>query len=182
MRTSKEKAQANRDRILASASKLFSERGFDGVGVDAIMESAGLTHGGFYKHFKSKSALAVEALDAALTKTLCGQKHLTDLDTYISDYLSDERRGEPSLGCAITTMGPDAARREELRRPIGDNVRGQIEAIVDLIETGDAARKREKALRLLSTMVGAMVLSRAVDDEMLSDELIAAAKGSSCDC
>lgn len=182
MRTSKEKAQANRDLILASASKLFSERGFDGVGVDAIMELAGLTHGGFYKHFKSKSALAVEALDAALSTTLSGQQDLTDLGTYVSDYLSDERRENLSLGCAITAMGPDAARREELRGPIGDNVRGQIEAIASLIGTGDAACKRERAMRLLSTMVGAMILSRAVDDEALSDELIEAAKGSSIDC
>src|ERR1700722_17864766 len=58
MRVTREQAAENRERIVAAASRLFREKGFDGIGVDAIMDGVGLTHGGFYRHFQSKEALA----------------------------------------------------------------------------------------------------------------------------
>jgi TetR/AcrR family transcriptional repressor of nem operon len=66
MRVTREKAAENRERIVAAASRLFREKGFDGVGLDTIMDRAGLTHGGFYRHFASKDALAAEAVARAL--------------------------------------------------------------------------------------------------------------------
>lgn len=176
MRVSREKAQENRERIVAAAAALFRERGFDGVGVDAIMEKAGLTHGGFYKHFKSKEALAVEALEGALADTFEAQKAFTTLGDYVRGYLSPENRDEVAAGCAITAMSADAARREDLRRPMGDNVRAQIESIAALLATKDKAEARAEAIATLSTMVGALALSRAVDDPALSNEILATSR------
>src|ERR1700732_1728317 len=82
MRVTREQAAENRERIVAAASRLFREKGFDGIGLDAIMDGVGLTHGGFYRHFRSKEALAAEAVSrglAASTERLAGLKSLPDL-------------------------------------------------------------------------------------------------------
>src|SRR5271156_2776507 len=80
MRVSREQAAENRQRIVETASRLFREHGFDGVGVDAIMNGAGLTHGGFYGHFRSKDDLAAEAMTRALERSAERQSRFTDLN------------------------------------------------------------------------------------------------------
>ncbi len=72
MRITKEKRQENHDRIVAIASEMFRERGFDGVGVADLMQAAGLTHGGFYNHFASKEALIAEASAKGFAQTSAG--------------------------------------------------------------------------------------------------------------
>jgi len=94
MRVSREKAAENRERIVDTASRLFREKGFDGVGLDAIMKDAGLTHGGFYGHFGSKDDLAAEAVTRALERSVKKQGRFTNLDDLVSDYMSERRRAD----------------------------------------------------------------------------------------
>src|SRR5215831_8850272 len=105
MRVSREKAAESRERILDTASRLFRERGFDGVGLDAIMKAAGLTHGGFYGHFASKDDLAAEAVTRALEQSAAKQSCFTDLGDLVSDYLSEQHHADRSNGCALAALG-----------------------------------------------------------------------------
>src|SRR5262245_37831732 len=110
MRVSREQAAANRERIVEAAARLFRECGFDGVGVDAIMKEAGLTHGGFYGHFGSKDDLAAEAVARALaqgTEKLGGDMNL---DAFVRAYLSERYCADRGDGCALAALGADMAR------------------------------------------------------------------------
>src|SRR5260221_11063726 len=117
MRVSRDKAAENRERIVDTASRLFRDKGFDGVGLDAIMKGAGLTHGGFYGHFGSKDDLAAEAVTRALDRSMERQRRFTDLDALAPDYLSERHRADRANGCAVAALGADIARHSEGARP-----------------------------------------------------------------
>jgi TetR/AcrR family transcriptional repressor of nem operon len=174
MRVTREKAAENRERIIASAARLFREKGFDGVGVDAIMEDAGLTHGGFYRHFRSKEDLAAEAVARCFAVNTEGQKPHDSLCDLVSAYLSPAHRDDPGGGCVLAALGGDIARQgPKVRRRMTDYVRQSIERLAG--RRAGAARRR-RAIATLSGLVGGLVLARAVDDPALSDEILAAAK------
>ena len=169
-----------RQRILAAAGHLFREHGIDGIGVDAVMKEAGLTHGGFYLHFPSKEALAAEVSQSLLEKAAhrwadisrSPDKHAA-LERIVTDYL-DPGRVASARCCLLTTMGPDVARRATSRQAVGEALRGMLDALTNCVP----GRKRQRALASLSTMVGAVVLSRLADDQVLSQEFLdAAAEG-----
>src|SRR5215471_10539005 len=105
MRVSREKAAENHQRIVDTAARLFREKGFDGVGVDEIMNGAGLTHGGFYGHFGSKEDLAAEAVARALESAAERQSRFKDLGDLVSDYLSDWHRADRANGCPVAALG-----------------------------------------------------------------------------
>jgi len=105
MRVSREKAAENRERIVDTASRLFREKGFDGVGLDAIMKDAGLTHGGFYGHFGSKDDLAAEAVTWALERSMKKQDRFTNLDDLVSDYMSERHRADRANGLPCRGSG-----------------------------------------------------------------------------
>ncbi|MEA2814036.1 MAG: TetR/AcrR family transcriptional regulator, transcriptional repressor for nem operon, partial [Rhodospirillaceae bacterium] len=107
MRVSREKAAENRERIVDAAARLFRDKGFDGVGVDAIMKDAGLTHGGFYGHFASKEALAAEAVACAFGRSAARQSDIDSLGELVSDYLSERHRADRANGCAVAALGAD---------------------------------------------------------------------------
>src|SRR6266850_2938125 len=107
MRVSRDKAAENRERIVDTASRLFREKGFEGVGVDAIMNGAGLTHGGFYGHFGSKDDLAAEAVARALERSVEKQSRYTNLSDLISGYLSERHCADRANGCAVAALGAD---------------------------------------------------------------------------
>ena len=111
MRVSREQAAENRQRIVETASRMFREHGFDGVGVDAIMSGAGLTHGGFYGHFRSKDDLAAEAMTRALERSVEKQRRYTKLNDLVSDYLSGRHCANRARGCALAAL----ARRHRTR-------------------------------------------------------------------
>jgi len=177
MRVSREKAAENRQRIVETAARLFREKGFDGVGVDAIMNGAGLTHGGFYGHFASKDDLAAEAVMRALEHSGERQsRHLT-LTELVSEYLSERHCADRTNGCAVAALGADMARQHDgLRRALSAYVRGQLNRIARLLGNGPAGRRRERAIATLAGMVGALTLARAVNDPALSKEILAAAR------
>ena len=177
MRVSRDKAAENRERIVDTASRLFREKGFDGVGLDAIMKGAGLTHGGFYGHFASKDDLAAEAVTRALDRSMEKQRRFTDLDDLASDYLSERHRADRANGCAVAALGSDMARQSEgVRRGLTAHVRAQLDRFARLLRHGTAASRRKRAITTLAGMIGALILARAVDDQSLSNEILAAAR------
>ena len=177
MRVSRDEAAENRERIVDTASRLFREKGFDGVGLDAIMKGAGLTHGGFYGHFESKDDLAAEAVTRALDRSMEKQSRFTDLDDLASDYLSERHRANRADGCAIVALGGEMVRQgEDIRRGVTAHVRAQLDRFARLLRHGTAASRRKRAITTLAGMIGALTLARAVDDQSLSNEILAAAR------
>ncbi len=177
MRVSREKAAENRERIVEAAARMFRERGFDGVGVDAIMSAAGLTHGGFYGHFVSKNDLAAAAVRRALERGAERQSHYATLGDLVSGYLSERHCADRANGCAVAALGADIARQGEgVRHGLTAYVCGQLDRFARLLRHGTTACRRKRAIATLSGIVGALTLARAVDDPALSKEILAAAR------
>lgn len=181
MKVTREQAAANRERVLETAARLFRERGFAGVGVADIMASAGLTHGGFYGQFKSKEDLMAQACDRAVEKSLerwsrlAGQAGDLAWSALTESYVSPRHRDHPGGGCLVATLGSEAARQSgPVRQAVSAGVRETIELMTKLAPgTGKAAR-RDKAMASFAAMVGALVLSRAVEDQALSEAILRA--------
>lgn len=169
-----------RERILTAAGHLFREHGIDGVGVDAVMKEAGLTHGGFYLHFPSKEALAAEVSHSLLEKAATKWDEISrspDRDAALEQivrYYLDPARVSTANCCMLTTLGPDVARRSASREAIGGALRGMLDALTRVLP----GRKRQKALASLSTLVGAVMLSRMADDPALAEAFLDAAAAS----
>ena len=183
MKVSREQAAENRERVLQTAARLFREKGVDGVGVAELMQAAGLTHGAFYGQFSSKEELVAEACRWALGKTESYWERLQareadPLAAVIDAYLSPAHRDDPGRGCALTTLGVEAPRRDPgVRRAVNDglmNLLGRLEGL--LPRRLQAARRRRRALTLMASLVGGLVLARAVEDESLSAEILAAVR------
>src|SRR5437899_8437369 len=183
VRVTREQAAAHRERILDVAGTLFRERGFDGIGVADIMKQAGLTHGGFYGHFKSKDDLAAE-----ITARVLGRKGWPERLTgtpnpsfaeVVRKYLSPRHREDAGQGCLLAALGSDVVRQpRSVRRAFTDGLRRRVEVLRQLVPRRSAAEQRQKALATMAGLVGALVLSRAVDDPKLSDEILEATAAS----
>jgi TetR/AcrR family transcriptional regulator, transcriptional repressor for nem operon len=176
MRVSRQQAALNRERILAEAGRLFRERGLSGVGVDALAAAAGLTHGGLYGQFDSKEELAAQALAQAFTVSAGKLGDVQSLQDYADVYLSATHRDAPGDGCAIAALASEAPRQSgPVRRSFTDGVKAMIGRLAALLPEDDDRRREARALAATATLVGALVLARAVDDPVLSDRLLAAA-------
>src|SRR5215813_3639694 len=179
VRVTREQAAANREKILEVAGTLFRERGFDGIGVADIMKRAGLTHGGFYGQFASKDDLAAEVTARVLGKAgwperLTGKANPSFGDV-VRAYLLPRHRDDPGTGCLLSALGSDAARQPRVvRRAFTDGFRARIDALLKLVPGRSRAGRREKALATMAGLVGALMLSRAVDDPALSNEILQA--------
>lgn len=177
VRVSKQKAEENRAAILHAASRLFRARGFDGVGVAEVTQAAGLTHGGFYGHFASKEALAAEVCDLSFGDAVQRVQASTDLCDYINSYLSKEHR-DREWACPMVALGADISRLSgPVREQFSQGVARYIAAIRAL-PPGDGTRTAEQASALVSVMVGAMGLARAVAaaNPALSEQILIGAK------
>lgn len=164
-----------RQRILTAAGDLFREHGIDGVGVDAVMKQAGLTHGGFYLHFPSKEALAAEVSRSLLEIAARKWDELSRLpdpevalERIVTDYLDPDRVASAKC-CSLTTLGPDVARRPTSKEAVRQALQGMLDTLNRLLPG------QKRAMTVLSTMVGAVVLSRLSDDPQLAEAFLAAA-------
>ena len=183
MRVTKQVAAANRRRILSAAARLFREQGIDGAGVDAITEAAGLTPGAFYSQFDSKEAVVAEALRLVLDESRdlwardsYGQDQSDALERIIDRYLSRGHRDSPGAGCAVAALGSDMARQPgKIRDVFTERLGESLEILAKLVPAKTASRRYDAAIRLFSTMVGALILARAVRDEALSRRSLQAA-------
>jgi len=179
MKVSREQAAANRDKIVEVASTLFRRHGFEGIGVADIMKAAGLTHGGFYGHFESKDDLAAEACARAFSrswKSWIDASSEGGLDAIVRDYLTPRHRSDRANGCLVAALGSDIARQpRSVRRAFTEGFRSTIDKLHNLMPGRSASARRERALTTMAGLVGALILSRAVDDPKLSDEILDAA-------
>ncbi|MDA9406693.1 TetR/AcrR family transcriptional regulator [Bradyrhizobium sp. CCBAU 45384] len=177
MRYDKGHKDETRRHILEVASAQFRESGIAAVGLAGIMSEAGLTNGAFYTHFASKEELVREVLTDALTRR--EERHKANLEngvaveTVIRDYLSTRHRDHPGTGCPTAALVAEIARHPKATR---DAFTGKVSDLVGLmakqIRQGTAEERRRKAITIYSTMVGALQLSRAVNDRQLSDEIL----------
>ncbi|WP_053162373.1 TetR/AcrR family transcriptional regulator [Pseudomonas brassicacearum] len=176
MRVTKAQAQANREHIVETASVLFRERGFDGVGVADLMAAAGFTHGGFYKHFGSKADLMAEAVASSLAQSLTDNAGI-DVADFVDLYVSRDHRDGRGGGCTMAALCGDAARQSpELKATFANGIENTLAALESRYEAGQDAPQeaiRAKMLDMLAHAVGAIMLSRACpDDSALADEIL----------
>jgi TetR/AcrR family transcriptional regulator, transcriptional repressor for nem operon len=183
VKVSKEKAAEHRAAIIGAASRLFRERGFDGVGVAEITRAAGLTHGGFYGHFASKDALAVEAFDAAFARSV---ERLAaraapgggGLPRYLETYLSVAHRDAPQEGCPMAAVATQVGHQDtQVQQGFASGIGAYIAAFESLLpedDGGESSNRRARAVLMVSALVGGMALSRAVaqSDAALSEEIL----------
>jgi TetR/AcrR family transcriptional repressor of nem operon len=179
MRVSRVEAAQNRERIIEVAARLFRERGFDGIGVADLMKSAGLTHGGFYGHFASKEDLMAQACARAQEDSLAALRRVAErggknsLSAVASAYLSPAHRDQPGEGCVLAALGAEAARHgSPLRGAFTQGIRSAFDMLTRLAPGKSERARRKRALATYASMIGALVLARAVDDPELSEEVL----------
>lgn len=171
VKVSKEQVRENRARIVEAASVLFRERGYDGVGIAELMSAAGLTHGGFYKHFASKADLLSEAMSCGFRRSAESSLGM-EREKFIADYLSRQHRDAMGKGCVMSTLGTDTARQSEsIKATFSAGIERQLSLLAD--ENGAGSATRADLIDTLAHLVGALVLSRACpDDSTLADEIL----------
>lgn len=166
---------ASHERIVKTASRRMRRDGIDSVSVAELMNEAGLTHGGFYRHFGSRDDLVAEAIDTALAH---GSERVqaaaklggpAALAAIIDGYLSPLHRDKPETGCAVAALPADIAHANPHARAAYSR---QVRSYVDLLAELTPASDPDEAQFVLATLVGALVLARAVDDRGLSDEIL----------
>lgn len=179
MRVSRVQAEENRQTVINVASRLFREHGFDGIGLKDVMEAAGLTQGAFYKQFASKDDLAAQASARALENVTrrwsdAAEANPNDpLGAVIAFYLSMGHCDETGDGCPVVALGADAARQgADVKAPFEAGIRQYLEMLGPWIGSAKGKKSRDKAMAILSTMVGAVLLARAVNDEQLSKQFL----------
>jgi TetR/AcrR family transcriptional repressor of nem operon len=178
MRVSKEQAAENRERILRAAARLMRERGIASVGVDALAEAAGMTHGSLYSQFGSKERLVEEAVAYAISAKGDEVPEEFALSDYFSEYLSAAHRDDPGSGCPFAALSCEMPRQSKgVRERFTAGVRGMIALLSARMDSDLKPRQREdKALATTAALVGAVVLARAVNDPKLSDDILRATK------
>jgi TetR/AcrR family transcriptional repressor of nem operon len=183
MRVSREQARKNREHVVEVSSRLFRERGFDGIGVDDLMKEAGLTRGGFYGQFKSKEDLKVEASRRAFSANkdkiskVVAETAEGKLAALAGFYLSDahiDRRGD---GCTLAALSGDAPRYSpKLQAAFKDGIEDYLSIIGSAMPETSIEERRGRSIATLATMVGALVLARAVGDDDLAHEILSAVR------
>jgi TetR/AcrR family transcriptional repressor of nem operon len=175
MRVTKAQKQVHHDRIVEVASTLFRERGYDGVGVAEVMGGAGLTHGGFYNHFRSKDDLMAAATARSFAETT--ERYAAISPTTMVDlYLSRAHRDDRAAGCPAAALSGEAPRQDAATRTVfGDGIEQLIATLAeDLVKGGQTEKEaRARAIAVLAEAVGAILLSRACPDTSpLADEIL----------
>ncbi|BDI28392.1 TetR family transcriptional regulator [Capsulimonas corticalis] len=194
MKVTKEQAAQNRQAIIDAAARMFREQGIDGVGLNDLMKAAGFTHGGFYNHFASKEALVAEVCDSAFSQAVAGLNKVYDADPdgslkvfqkNLEEYLSADHRDNPACGCPAAALVVDTARQgDAVQCAYAKGIEGFVtifekQLTREMIEDGAdpetvTAAVRERAISTLSSMIGSLVLSRAIAHAApaLSDEIL----------
>jgi TetR/AcrR family transcriptional repressor of nem operon len=178
MRYGSEHKAETRRKILDIAGQRFRKEGVEAVGVASLMADAGLTHGGFYAHFKSKDELVSASLDGAMAESggrifALAEQAEDKIGTYIRAYLSPDHRDAAEIGCAFSALAPEIARQEGLTRT---TMAGRLEPYFDrigrLLPPADPASTRRLATALFSLLMGSLQLARLTEDKTLSDSIL----------
>lgn len=184
MKVSRAQAEENRRIVIETAGRLFRQYGFDGIGLTGLMGAAGLTQGGFYNQFLSKDDLAVQACERVLTDSVDKLTQAVEADSdpltmLIKGYLSPAHRDTIGEGCIFPSLGSDAARHgPEMIRAFEAGVKSYLGVIEQAIRVSAPSVDNIDPIPFLSTMVGALLLSRLVQDEALSRRILKSATNS----
>jgi TetR/AcrR family transcriptional repressor of nem operon len=171
--------EATHERIVSVAARAIRRSGYDGTGVVDIMKEAGLTHGAFYSHFASREAMLAEAASKACAESAAAAADVvakvppgTALASMLTAYLSKAHVANVELGCPLAALGSETSRQApDLRRVATRHIKEMIDLIARQSPDWGRPGAHEQALVTLSTMVGALLLARAVDEPGLSDSL-----------
>jgi len=174
---------ATHERIVSVAARAIRRSGYDGTGVADIMKEAGLTHGAFYSHFASREAMLAEAVAkacaesaAAAAGVVAGVPPGKALASMLGSYLSKEHLEHVDTGCPLAALGSETSRQvPEVRRVTTRHIKEMIDLVARQSPDWGKPGAHERALVAISTMVGALLLARAVDEPGLSDGLRKAA-------
>ena len=176
MRKSREETAQTRRRIVEAAAREFRQNGIVATGLNDLMKAAGLTHGGFYKHFASKDQLVAEATTAALDALLEGMAAHPTITAAVAAYLSTPHRDNPGSGCPLAAIGSELSRTDKKTRGAAtEGFKRLVAVLAGKLKTQDA---RRRALAAVATMIGAVTMSRVVTDPRLSAEILRAAEES----
>jgi len=170
---------ASHDRIVNIAAARMRRDGVNGVGVAELMQEAGLTHGGFYRHFGSRDDLVAEAVECALAQgseramSAAARGGKRAFTAVVDGYLSVAHRDRPESGCAVAGLAEDVSRADDrTRAAYGRQVKKYVDVLAGLTPSADPAADRRQAYLVLSALVGAVAMARAVDDSDLSEEIL----------
>jgi TetR/AcrR family transcriptional repressor of nem operon len=184
MKKSRAETAETRKKIIDAASRLFRRDGIHATGLAEVMSEAGLTHGGFYRHFNSKEQLVTEAFCAGsdglyhTVEAVVGNKTgKRAVKAIIDNYLTPRHKDNPGAGCAFASMGAELGRADDnTRAAVSEDFLRLVDAIAKHMPEKKPSAARADALFTLSAMVGALTMSRAVNDPKLSASILAAAK------
>ncbi len=175
--------EASHERIVSVAARAIRRSGYDGTGVADIMKEAGLTHGAFYAHFTSREAMLAEAAtracaeSAALTAGVVASVPAEQaLASMLRAYLSPEHLTQIEMGCPLAALGSETARQApEVRRISTRHIKEMIDLVARQSPDWGQPGAHERALVTVATMVGTLMLARAVDEPALAHSLCEAA-------
>lgn len=175
--------EASHERIVQAAARAIRRSGYDGTGVADIMKEAGLTHGAFYAHFASREAMLAEAADragaeanAVAASVIAAAPPEQSLQALMQVYLSKEHLASIETGCPVSALGSEMPRQSpEVRRAATLRIKEMIDLVARQSPDWGQPGAHERALVTVATMVGTLMLARAVDDPALSDALCSAA-------
>jgi TetR/AcrR family transcriptional repressor of nem operon len=183
-KTPQTRKQASHERIVEAAARAIRRSGYDAAGVAGIMNEAGLTHGGFYAHFDSREAMLAEAADRAGAESVAALEQLAAsappqeaFRTLVAAYLSKTHVALADTGCPVAALGSEMPRQAaEVRRAATRRIKEFIDLVGRHSPGWGQPGGHEHALATTATMVGALVLARAVDDPKLSHSMLEAAR------
>jgi AcrR family transcriptional regulator len=178
-----EAKEASHERIVSAAARAIRRSGYDGTGVADIMKEAGLTHGAFYSHFSSREAMLAEAVDRACAESAAAAADAVArvptgkaLGAMLQAYLSKEHLAQVELGCPLAALGSETPRQApEVRHATTRYIKAMTDLVARQSPDWGQPAAHERALVTIATMVGALLLARAVDEPVLSDRLREAA-------
>jgi TetR/AcrR family transcriptional repressor of nem operon len=185
MRRSRADALETRRRIVEAAARLFRAKGIARVSVGDVVGALGLTVGAFYRHFESKDELVAEAIEAASIESFERQNRTApeaSVDarraTLLGNYLSKGHRDHPEQGCPVAALGHEVAHECASTKRAFTRALERLLEVVESVDPGDSKRARRRRLRTAASIVGALVLARATNDERLAEEILTSVRES----
>lgn len=175
--------EASHERILSVAARAIRRSGYDGTGVADIMKEAGLTHGAFYAHFASREAMLAEAANRACAEAAAAAAHVVAhvpaeqaLATMVGAYLSTDHLEQVESGCPLAALGSETRRQApEIRRATTQHIKSMVDLFARQSPDWGQPAAHERALLTVASIVGTLILARAVDEPALADSFRAAA-------
>jgi TetR/AcrR family transcriptional repressor of nem operon len=187
MRVTKQQQQKNRTGLVKAAARLLRKRGVGGIGVDALAKAAGVTHGAVYSQFAGKDELAAAAIAHSLQETsarwrtaalAAGPRGSAEyFNELVRHYVSRAHRDHPAEGCAVAALAADARHHgPKVRHALSDHIAALADKLSHSLAGASDDERQKAALAAMTTMVGAIVLARGVEDPILSDRILLTAR------